>query len=122
VGLGTGMFLDKASVEKGVIYPYNMMSIPFSLNAKYRMNIGKIYISAKVAGGATLNMFVYTETAPTEETTVISINPAIFPGISAGYNLTEKIGLAVFCDWSMTFFKTYPYTALNAGLAVDLNL
>jgi Curli production assembly/transport component CsgG len=122
VGIGTGLHIDKASAEKGVIYPYNMLSIPLLINTKYILNINKLYFSAKIAAGGTLNMFIYTETAPTEKTTVLVLKPAIFPGISIGYNINRKIGLALFCDWSMTFYNTYPYTALNAGLAVDLNL
>lgn len=121
-GIGTGAFLDKASEGMGVIYPYSMLSIPFSINTKYRLNLSKFYLTAKIAAGGSLNMFVYTETSPTGETAVISLKPAIFPGLSIGYNINRKIGLALFCDWSMTFYNTYPYTALNAGLAVDLNL
>lgn len=122
IGLGTGLFLDQASVGKGVVYPYNFMSIPLFMNAEYRLNMGRLFLSARMAAGGTLNMFVYTETAPTVDTTVISVNPAIFPGVSVGYRVTEKIGFSLFSDWSMTFFKTYPYTAVNAGIAVELNL
>ena len=121
-GVGIGAFLDKASSGKGVVYPYNLFSIPLSANVKYRINFGRIYLTAKIAAGGSLNMFVYTETAPTDNTTVITVTPAILPGISAGYALSRKLGFSFFADWSMIFFTAYPYTAINAGLAVDLNL
>ena len=121
-GVGTGLFLDKASEEKGVIFPYNLLSIPLSINAKYKLTFGKLYLAVKIAAGGTFNMFMYTDIAPNEETTVMAINPAVFPGLSFGYNLNDKLGLALFCDWSMIFFTELPYTALNAGLAVDINL
>ena len=121
-GVGTGLSMDKASSEKGVVFPYNMLGIPLSLNVKYRINMKKLYFTAKIAVGGMVNMFMYTETSPTEEMTVLVSNFAISPGLSVGYNLSEKIGLALFCDWSQTFFKNLAYTALNAGLAVDINL
>ncbi len=122
VGLGTGVSMDKASTEKGVIFPYNMIGIPLSLNIKYRMNISKLFFTAKIAAGGMVNLFMYTETAPTEEMTVLVSSFAFSPGLSIGYNLSEKIGLSLFCDWSQVLFKDLPYTALNAGLAVDINL
>ena len=121
-GLGTGVFMDKASLEKGVIFPYNMLGIPLSLNLKYRMNLNKLYFGAKIGGGGMINMFMYTETSPVEEMTVLATSFAASAGLSVGYKLSEKIGLSLFCDGAMTLFKDLPYTALNAGLAVDLNL
>lgn len=122
VGVGTGVSMDKASAEKGVIFPYNMIGIPVSLNVKYRMNISKLFFTAKIAAGAMVNLFMYTETAPTEEMTVLVSSFAASPGLSIGYNLSEKMGLSLFCDWSHTLFKDLAYTALNAGLAVELKL
>ena len=122
IGAGTGFFFDAATVDKGVVFPYNMLSVPLSINAKYRMDMNKLYFTGKIAAGATFNMFMYTDIAPTDETTELAINPAIFPCISVGYKLSEKMGLALFCNWSMTFFKELPYTALNTGLAVDIEL
>jgi len=121
-GLGTGLFMDKASSEKGVIFPYNMLGIPFSLNFKYRLNLNKLYFGAKIGAGGMINMFMYTETSPVEEMTVLVSSFAGSAGLSVGYNLSKKIGLSLFCDGAMTLFKDLPYTALNAGLAVDLKL
>ena len=121
-GMGTGLFMDKASSEKGVIFPYNMLGIPFSLNFKYRMNLNKLYFGVKIGAGGMINMFMYTETSPVEEMMVLASSFAGSAGLSVGYNLSEKIGLSLFCDWAMTLFKDLPYTALNAGLAVDLKL
>ncbi len=122
VGFSTGLFIDKASTEKGVIFPYNMIGIPLLLNLKYQMNLNKLFFTAKIAAGGMVNLFMYTETSPTEETTVLVSSFAASPGLSIGYKLSEKMDIALFCDWSQIFFKDLAYTALNTGLAVDINL
>ena len=121
LGAGTGLFFDASKSD--VLYPFNMISFPFALNLKYKMVMGGLYVTAKVGGGATFNMFTYTENTPVDEKSALfSLNGAIFPGLSVGYMLNDNIGLALFADGSMTFFKERPYTAVNAGLAVDINL
>lgn len=123
LGAGSGVFFDAATAENGVLYSYNMLSIPLSINVKFKMELGALYIGAKIAGGGTLNLFMYTAAPPAgSETTVVSLTPAIFPGIFAGFKLSDTIGLELFGTWSMTFFNTYPYTAVNTGFAVNINL
>ena len=85
--------------------------------------MGALYITAKFGGGATYNMFTYTKDTPVDqETTLYSLNGAVIPGFAVGFNLSEKIGLGLFVDWSMTFYPNQPYTAIDAGLAVDISL
>jgi hypothetical protein len=123
MGAGSGVFFDASKNEGDVIYPFNLISIPLALNLKYKMVMGSLFITVKVGGGGAVNMFMYREDTPAGvESTLISLNPAIFPGLSVGYMLSDKLGLALFGDWSMIFFQERPYTAVNAGLAVTIEL
>ena len=126
MGAGTGIFYEASKLKGDVDYPFNMISIPLAVNIKYKIVIGGLFITAKVGGGGTYNIFTYTDADALPEgvnkPTLSSLNPAIFPGLSVGYMLNDSFGLALFGDWSMTFFTTRPYTAVNAGLAVTINL
>ena len=120
-GVNTGLFLD--STKKEVVYPYTMMNIPLSAGIKLKLNTGKFFLALNAAGGGALSIFSYSGLKPAgTEKPITVINPAIFPGLSAGYMITPKIGVSVFGDWSMIFFKQYPYTAVNAGIAAAINL
>ncbi len=121
IGAGTGVFFDKS--KDSVLFPFDYTGIPFYLNLKYRIVIGRLFISAKIGGGGTYNIFTYTAvTPPNVSDTLTSLNPAIFPGVSIGYMLGSNFGLSLFGDWSMTFFTSRPYTAVNAGLAAVIKL
>ena len=131
LGAGTGLFFDPSEdasedeykSREDVLYPFNMISIPLGVNIKYQLLLGKFYLNVKIGGGGTYNIFKYTDEVPKDvDSTLYSLNPAIFPGISVGYMISNKIGLALFGDWSMTFFTDRPYTAVNAGLAALINL
>ncbi|MEA1910816.1 MAG: CsgG/HfaB family protein [Spirochaetota bacterium] len=131
LGAGTGLFYDPSEdaaedeyeSREDVLYPFNMISIPLAVNLKYQLLLGNLYIIAKISGGGTYNIFTYTEEVPEDvDSTLYSLNAAIFPGLSIGYMISDKIGLALFGDWSMTFFAERPYTAVNAGLAALINL
>jgi len=131
LGAGTGLFFDPSEdaaedeykSREDVLYPFNMISIPLGVNIKYQLLLGKFYLNVKVGGGGTFNIFKYTDELPKDvDSTLYSLNPAIFPGLSVGYMISDKIGFALFGDLSMTFFTERPYTAVNAGLAVTINL
>jgi len=123
LGAGTGLFYDASKSEIDVIYPFNLFSFPLVINLKYNLVMGKIFVTFKVGGGGTLNMFMYRDTVPDGvDSTLISLNAAVIPGLAIGYKLSDKIGLSLFADGSMTFFTARPYTAINAGLAIDIKL
>ena len=121
LGAGLGFFYEDS--KDNVLFPFRYVSIPFYLNLKYKIVFGGFYIGAKLGGGGTYNIFTYTAVTPLNVAeTLTSLNPAIFPGISVGYMLSDNFGLGLFADWSMTFFTSRPYTSVNAGLAAEINL
>ncbi len=121
LGIGTGLFFNSSTSD--VLYPFDLISFPLMLNLKYRLVMGRLFITAKFGGGATYNMFTYTKDTPVDvDSTLSSLNAAVIPGLSAGYKLSDKIGLSLFADGSMTFYPNQPYITVNAGLAVDISL
>ncbi len=121
IGAGAGFLYDKS--KDTVLFPFDYAGIPFYINLKYNLILGRFFLAAKIGGGGTYNIFTYTAGTPFGISKPLqSLNPAIFPGVSIGYMMGNNFGLAIFGDWSMTFFTSRPYTAVNAGLAAVINL
>jgi len=122
-GVGSGVFYEATTQEDAVAFPFNMISFPLAVNIKYKIVMNGLFINAKIGGGGTYNVFTYADAVPPGiESTLFSLNPAIFPGLTVGYMLSDSFGLALFADFSMTFFSARPYRAVNAGLAAAINL
>ncbi len=87
------------------------------------MSLNRLVFSGKLAAGGAFCLYMYSGDLPPESESVeYSVIPAIYPGISAGYSFNNKMRISLFCDWAMIFFNTYPFTALNTGLALNISL
>lgn len=54
-----------------------------------------------MGGGGIYNIFEYTDKIPEDVySTLYTLNTAIFPGLSVGYMINDKIGLALFGDFN----------------------